>query len=523
MLVDDDIPVLEYLSISISWESLGLAIIAQESSSLKALEQFERLQPDIVLTDIGLPQMDGLELAGRMKELRPDTAIVFLTCHEDFQYAKQAVKLNAIDYLIKDELAPNLLKSSLAKTISWLKSAELQRGNQSYREDVFRNKDLLKQAFSERMMNGGAPEDLLPYGLRLGIGWREPDYLVGAAFPFYSTYSPRYSYFDPLARYGMYNIAEELSEKLGMVTVLPYRECMLLVFNYKHSLQNNSVLRFRSYMEELQTKCREYIKIDCGLWYDSQRYAVATLGNALRLLLENRLQGYYSREPVIPVAVQAMGTPPPNALLAPLKEQLLEGARTGNKDTMNSALDAIAEAADKHRPEPAAFLSYCLQLVRSVDALRLEADEEQSFAKCLQHTLRLYDTIQLMRGYLNALMEKTEGFQDQPSKDVKLQEIDRYIAENIACNISSIDVAEYLCLNPSYFSRYFKKMTGINFTDYVHRFKMSLAVNLLDRNESTIETVTAQLGYSDRNYFTKVFKKYIGIAPGEFKKKGVRS
>lgn len=519
MLVDDDIPMLEYLSVSISWESLGLTVTAQENSSLRALEQFERQQPDLVLTDIGLPQMNGLELAGRMKELKPDTVILFLTCHEDFHYAKQAVRLSAADYLIKDELTPKLLEASLTKAIAVLKSAEQQRGNQFYREDIYRNKDLLKQAFSERVMKGGASEALLPYALRLGMDWRQPDCLVGAVFPHYSTYSPRYAYFDPLARYGMYNLAEELSGRQGMVTALPYGEYLLLVFNYKHSLQTNSVMAFRAYMEELQAKCREYIKIECGFWYDLRRHPVSALGNALRSLLDNRLQGYYSTDPLFQLGAPEEAGPPAtlHALLAPLKEELLEGAKGGEADRVRAALNGFGHAAGKHRPEPETFLAYCLQLVRSVEALRFDAEEE-SFAACMQHTLRLHDTLRLMEVYFATLMEKGDGSPGQPH-NVKLQTIDRYIAEHVAFTVSSTDMAEHLNLNPSYFSRYFKKMTGINFTDYVHQFKMSLAVRLLDKNDATIESTAAKLGYSDRNYFSKVFKKYVGIAPGEYKKK----
>ncbi|GBG07704.1 hypothetical protein PAT3040_02262, partial [Paenibacillus agaridevorans] len=101
----------------------------------------------------------------------------------------------------------------------------------------------------------------------------------------------------------------------------------------------------------------------------------------------------------------------------------------------------------------------------------------------------------------------------------KLQSIDSYIAAHLSDNISLVSIASHLYLNPSYFSRYFKKMTGVNFTDYVHRYKMKIALQLMKDKEMTIEMISAHLGYSDRTYFSKVFKKYNGVSPVDYKGK----
>lgn len=92
MIIDDDVPMLKYLETILNWEELGIEIVASTFSSLKALSLFEELQPDLVITDIGLPQIDGLELAVRFKEKNPDIRVILLTCHEDFYYAKKPSK-----------------------------------------------------------------------------------------------------------------------------------------------------------------------------------------------------------------------------------------------------------------------------------------------------------------------------------------------------------------------------------------------------------------------------------------------
>lgn len=122
MLIDDDVPMLKVLQQMIDWEAHSLQIVGSTYSSAKALLMFEEVQPDIVITDIGLPQKNGIELADCFTRMKPEVRIIFLTCHEDFHYAQQAVKLKVDDYLIKDQLTEEQLEKSLAKSVHLLKS-----------------------------------------------------------------------------------------------------------------------------------------------------------------------------------------------------------------------------------------------------------------------------------------------------------------------------------------------------------------------------------------------------------------
>ncbi|MFH5185898.1 response regulator [Paenibacillus sp. TAB 01] len=91
MLVDDDVPMLKYLSKLISWDGLNAEIVCTAQSGKRALQRFQETSPDLVITDIGMPQMDGLELSAELQKLKPGVRIIFLTCHEEFHYARKAV------------------------------------------------------------------------------------------------------------------------------------------------------------------------------------------------------------------------------------------------------------------------------------------------------------------------------------------------------------------------------------------------------------------------------------------------
>ncbi|WP_067840311.1 response regulator [Amphibacillus sediminis] len=116
MLVDDDYPVLDFLSEVIEWGNLGLELQSMHDNGQDAfLESCDHL-PDILITDIGMPKMDGLELTRKLKALDEHLQVIILSCHNEFKYAKQALKLNVQDYLLKESLEPQEL-SSLLMTI----------------------------------------------------------------------------------------------------------------------------------------------------------------------------------------------------------------------------------------------------------------------------------------------------------------------------------------------------------------------------------------------------------------------
>ncbi|QGS69431.1 response regulator [Oceanobacillus sp. 143] len=115
VLVDDDYIVLEYLTKMIPWEALGFSIIGSFQDGKKALDQLELEMADLVITDIGMPVMDGISLLRYSKELNPNLFSIILSCHDDFQYAQQAIKLDTFEYILKESMDANNITKLLAE------------------------------------------------------------------------------------------------------------------------------------------------------------------------------------------------------------------------------------------------------------------------------------------------------------------------------------------------------------------------------------------------------------------------
>ncbi|MBA2938904.1 response regulator [Paenibacillus sp. CGMCC 1.16610] len=525
MTIDDDVLMLQYLRGMINWEELNLQIVYETYSSIIALEQFRKLLPDIVITDIGLPQMDGLELTAQLRSIKPDVVIIFLTCHEEFNYAKQAFQLEALDYLIKVELTEEQLQASIQKAIRLLQTQKTHQEEQPYREDMRRNREILEVTFINRFMKEGPSKDLLEYGARLGVSWKHHDFIVGMIAPFYSSYSPRYMYRDSLASYGIYNIADELKGSFEGMTVFSTEYGVILVYNFKNSLHTHPMDTFRSYAMEVIDKGKEYLKIRLSLQYIQKKHELSGLASALHLLKERKWDGFYTS--VVITEIQDGPKPwlsePSTRLLSQMEvyassfyEQLVE-----EQEELLSVLGLIA---GETKLAPTLFIKLIQTTLRSIEMRKggLGADSE-AFYECLPYVLKVDDLLKLVSQYLQRLTDHEDLKDNAIQHDFKLKAINQYLQERLSVNVTTVDMAEYLHLNASYFSRYFKKVTGTTFTDFVHRHKIDNAIKMLERPEATIEGAASALGFSDRNYFSKIFKRYMGMTPGDYMQKRTKS
>ena len=115
LIVEDEVLVREGLKSVIGWDKLGMEVVGDAANGRQALEIYERERPDIVLTDIRMPVMDGLELIARIREEDKKTGIVILTCYEEFGYLQEALRMGVSDYILKLKMKPAEIEAAMAK------------------------------------------------------------------------------------------------------------------------------------------------------------------------------------------------------------------------------------------------------------------------------------------------------------------------------------------------------------------------------------------------------------------------
>lgn len=519
MLIDDDVPMLKVLQQMIEWESLNLHVVGSTYSSAKALLMFKETSPDIVITDIGLPKKSGIELAAIFRQMKPDTRVIFLTCHEDFHYAQQAVKLNADDYLLKDKLTAEQLEQSLKNSIRLLEktASRLDKDVSSY------NRELFKQGLIQKVIDGAPPESTVEYAAQLGISWGYPCFMMGTVNIKFSTYERLYDQSNlPLIFYAIYNIAMELSVSYEGITPFMDQEKLVVLYNYRVNLASNAYLHFQKYLQELEDRCSRFLKLQLSMVTVTDRIGLQSLGSFYHQIVQHKNEFYESDELVVKdvqLLLQHIFLPSPQGLLDPYKSDIERAILKDDTESIRNIVSTMGRIAQEKRIEPSEFVQDVLILLRSIDIMFSKWKSNEAIYSYLSFARTLEDVTELVVSKLTHITQYRQKGSGTAVKEPKLQIIQQFIDKHISENITSIDMAHYLYLNSSYFSRYFKRLTGINFTDYVHQYKMGIAMKMLKTSSQTLESLAVGLGYSDRTYFSKVFKKYIGMTPSEYKTK----
>ncbi len=519
LIIDDDVPMLKFLERLLPWEEMGLSI-KTEFSSIRALRVFHEFEPHIVITDIGIPQKDGIQLAAEMKHANSSLRILFLTCHEDFHYAQKAIQMNADNYLIKDELTAGRLRESVEKAVDALEQTEDRMRLLGGKVEIERHKDVLKQSFLKAVLKGNEldMEHTLQLGRKIGIAWRHPDYMIGMGQLCFSSFSEHYRYKDlNIILYAICNIVEDLAYD-GITVFLTDESHIMIVHNFKRDLAIDHIDQLEEFLESVIRAAEQYLRVhltfSCSYSFADIRQVGSTVSK-----LQRFMKTAYYEEPAI--AFMRDGREQEWGLTAgvmlKLKNSWLESYRSRDMSKLSRLLQEAGKEAKDLNMEPDQWRSEASQTIRLLEMDAQQAVDSEAFHKCLIRTPRLADTLALLESRLKVLTGSGTGAIQAVSTAPKLQIIDQYIEEHLSENITSVMIANHLYLNPSYFSRYFKKMTGMNFTDYLHSYKMKLAAGLIRQQRDTIAVISLKLGYSDRTYFSKVFKKYIGVSPSEYK------
>ena len=522
MLIDDDVPMVRYLEKIIDWNELNCTIIATAGSSIRAIKEFEKTMPDLVITDIGLPQKDGIELATEFRLRKPDVRVLFLTCHEDFNYAKQALHLKADDYLIKDNLTPEQLRQSVEKAVNNIKTMDDISVQVSYREELERHKDILKQSLLKQIKTGERAELAVVTGKKLGINLEHPKFVIGLGLLNHLSLVKAYTQNDlKLLRYAWYNIAQDVASRSNDAAIFQDDDgTLVFIWKMKSNLAVNVFDEIQEIIQELRTKTKEYLKLETYYQFSRQSTDLNGLGKLWKQLHTDSAAYYEDLEKafqvISPGGEDSPLQPNPIRLLRERKDSILAACESHDFQQAELIWQEAASMAKQLAVEPSEWIADCSEMLRILEYQLGFMQEQDDFHTILRMTRRWSETTGLALFWMKNVTSASELKSSSP-REPKMKIIEQYVHDHLSENISSVTLANHLYLNPSYFSRYFKKMAGVNFIDFVHEYKMKLAVQMLKNKEETVELVSMKLGYSDRTYFSKVFKKYNGVSPSELK------
>ncbi|GAB2676704.1 AraC family transcriptional regulator [Paenibacillus thermoaerophilus] len=529
MLVDDDYPVLELLSEAIPWEELGLALSGTLENGEAALERADAEgAPDILITDIGMPRLNGLELIKALKEKRPAMKVAILSCHNEFHYAQQALKLNVQDYILKETLDPadliRLLKQFRAELDQ---ERQMDRHRRQLQHLVDRNRMELKSRFIRKTVREPILRkdewfaEAASYGLSLEGGACLP---VLGAIDRYPDAIRRYLSGDVL-RFAVDNVLEEMlreADPRGVHFFYDDRRFVLL-FPHLPSLKVNMYDRAAAVVRRLQAALCRTIRVSYAFRIGDLCASPSELKSSLHALLDDNGQRFYMAEG----AIERIGR------IEFSRDDLYSWYAQASEEFRDMLIDKRTSAVE---PTVAKWMSFIRERQFPPDTvkdwtlkllldLKLKLQSLQQFRSyytvdVLHKEILEMDSLAQLQDWLIAYFREAvpvAGGILEMSTRSEVLDAQHYVSQHLHKKIALEEIAGHLHLNPSYFSRLFKKETGETFIEYVTRMKMERAKELLDQTNLSVNRICEMLGYDNQSYFIKTFKSATGHTPLEYR------
>ncbi len=529
-LVEDESIVREGLRDNIPWEQWGYQFVGEAGDGEMALPLIQKTKPDVLLTDIKMPFMDGLSLSRLVHQEFPDMKIIILSGYDDFEYARGAIHVGAEQYLLKP-----ITRAVLQKALAELKTKiETEREQKSYQEkfqsEVREYEQFSRTDFFVRIFEGRMPvQDIYEEAARLSLRINAPCYNLL-----------------------MFNLQEKrTAENAGVESEVFARkreELLHYFIRYPENLVfrwnvNTYGVLIQGSIEQMPALCErslENVERICKPAEDSLQWYVAVGDPVERLSLLSECYSQMShlfayrflmpQEHVFTKELIGRNTPQEaggridgieaDRLDAELiRDFLLRGAKDEIADFVENYLAEMKEAMQSVMFQN--YLTLHIYFVTLSYAEVLGCGREEFLRLIGETTPESVSGAEKLPAYFCSLLEKAMELRDRESDDQSRRVLKKalsYIEENFSQETLSLNsVAGEVNVSPSYFSAIFSREMQVTFVEYVTGKRMDKAKKLLRQTQMHTGEIAQEVGYKDPHYFSFVFKKTQGCTPREYR------
>lgn len=500
LIVDDDALARMFLWRCFPWEERGYLIAGEASDGAEALALVESLSPDIVLTDIRMPVMDGIALLSRLRENGFDGGILVLSCHDEFAIVKEAMRLGADDYLRKSALDEQTLQKAL----------ELAMNACDRRRAAAQERALLR-----RMAEKGSRQsqrELMEALLTRDAGWEEQYRETQAAGLRYRYYRCAVLIAD--ASQTGSSQARELFEvcrqtaagRTAEVVELGRARCAMLYdfSDLPSTMQQNDILHTQS--AELHQRMHEALRLGLSAVCEGG----GAIARALRQATEALQMSFYGHEIWQFDEQRRMSRRPPPAAEA-FAAALPAMLKAGDEARLEARFAAVLKAFAHDRVLPAVVLDWLKQCDTAAGVRTDELPPPEQLKHCGAH-------LDAYRARLRNLALPAGAAGVSPAVAKAVQYVRTHYTEPIGLGHAARSVG----LSSPYLSRAFKREVGMGLNEFLLHCRLEHVAEQLTSGNRTIKQIAAEAGFQDYQHFCKMFKKKRGVTPAQYRKEYVQ-
>ncbi len=546
-LVEDEYAIREGIKKSVDWEKNGFELVGEAGDGEVAFPKIIKTKPDILITDIRMPFMDGLELSKLVKKELPDIRIVVLSGYDDFNYAKEAISIGVEEYILKPVSGDKLMEElgRIAESVKTKKQEQELRTK--YIRDREEIKILEQQKFLHDVIGGKmSMGESLELGKELGIDITAAYYatVLMQVFPknVQSIDAEEYSSSKEATYVKLKEIYSDkdhvyLYEQVGDVL------CFLERADDEEEINKN----IRTGIEDIKQMMSEYddlmFFISVGKVVDRIRdvnssYADASKKFAERYMYTDSFVFYEESEDDKEgiredVREDRKSTSSKNLDINSLDVSMLSkktiynflrnGTLSEVDDLVNEYFESMGgEAIESMMLRQYVLMESMLSAVAFLENLGMNKENISEMLGDLSNTMQYAESVDSAKDYIRELLTCLIEYRNQMSDKRYVEIIDKakeYIQGNYKNDDMSLQtVASYVNVSSNHFSAIFRKETGDTFIDYLTTVRMDKAKDLLTCTSMKTSDVGFEVGYRDPHYFSYIFKKTQGMSPKEYRR-----
>ncbi len=500
LIVDDEHTIRKGLELSIPWKEHGFQVVGTARNGIDALDFFQTNYADIIISDIRMPRMDGLELQEEIKKKYSNIPFIFLSGYEDFDYARKALQFGAFAYLLKPLDTNELLN-------------ELHRACEKYN---LKSENIpLKQIIERNFYGLEKHWDFTDYE------YLENDYLNN----YFCVLNIRCHMDDMRSQLFLMAFQKKLQDIVldcftqhnSALIESSSRGIIFCVMNH-----NEDILKYtiNTFVNAISIKLDDYATTPLGIWTGGVYKGITRLIDSYVESFENASYKYFNtakEEASYHVSFDTYSH------LFDTEDSIISALYKGNIPEAQHILDSQKEfalsnklLADDIRLYLRHLLHKYLRAVKAEDPHLVLPDEVHSYGTFSMLTIsemftKLYECI-------DTVSELVKPVSVSHTSQI-MEKVKEYIAQNYADPYLSLSsIADYVGLNPSYLSTEFAKNEKVGLSNYITDYRMDHAKKLLLRTDMIVSEISKATGYINPTYFSTTFKKATSMTPSQFRK-----
>lgn len=534
-LVEDEMVIRRGIKNSIDWEKEGYIFCGEASDGELAYPMIIKEKPDILITDIRMPFMDGLELCKLVKKELPNIKILILSGYDEFDYAKEAIRLGVTEYLLKPISSGKLLEALNGVSESIRREKEDKDLVRKYMEEMRENTEHEKQKFFEQMIAGNLSMadaletgkkyemslsagmyNLLLFRFTLGEENRKSGELLGEAEYAIEKLTERLEYVFEFQRgvegwafLLMADNEEQMSERVKELS----KDLEEIMKNYSTIAYFGGIGQPVARLRELEESFRE-----------AERALAARFTMELnRIISVDDIRMAQNVDTLDDIEITSFGE------IEKTRTMLEKFLNNGVEDEIDEFVDVYINELPEENLKSVLMRQYIIMdayIVMMSFCEKIEGieGEMQAQSEELKNSMKTIQTVEEIKNYIRMLLKKIIGVRDTISgrrySDIieiaKDQIRKTYMSDEISLNTVAAEVG----MSPSYFSSIFSKEMGKTFVEYLTEIRMDRAKELLMCSSMKISEIGYEVGYKDPHYFSYIFKKTQNCTPKEFRARG---